>query len=571
MVLAMIFFRKSFEIYRKKKVCPVKGCTARAQKKLSNHIIKMHPEVTTSERCELLKVAKVAPRNYVPPKKGQVSLRSFAVVYNDESSDSDNNISSNNEEQNDYEMDDIEQNPSDNVQPIAGSAPSPTKNKRSSTRSLPMFDIKDTTELDDYYKYLQGVEGREKSTTAAKAIVVDISKFVKFASPNNIFDWNVVTNRMKIAHYLNYLRDEYGMGPEGLLSKLERISDCLKYLLFIVCDEDKVEVHAEIGRLNITLDSWKNGLRNKKKKLAINRLEGLAELDYSLNDINKLIENKNMWSKYNMVVKMCKKGLPTSYNDLKFCVAVITVTMIYKSWARQGAVINCTISEYKKITYESEDNVYIIQVKDHKTGVQGSANLMFEEVFKGHLDNYYQYIRPRLICKGKDIPNLFILKGSKKINRIVYLIKYLEDKLNISLPSPTMVRKVGATAAAKQLDNPTNTLIAKQLAHDPRVSAAYYRAVGGKKNAAKAFTSMEGLRQKEMEMTVNSASSKSKYKKWLKEDTDLLTDKMSTYIYNKEPAPMHKCEELIQFFPGRTAKQIKDKIRYLSEKFSDSD
>ena len=63
----------------------------------------------------------------------------------------------------------------------------------------------------------------------------------------------------------------------------------------------------------------------------------------------------------------------------------------------------------------------------------------------------------------RDIPNLFIING-KKIERL---------KLNIALPTSTLVCKVGATAAAKQLDGPSNTLIAKQLAHDPRVSAAY--------------------------------------------------------------------------------------------------
>ena len=42
----------------------------------------------------------------------------------------------------------------------------------------------------------------------------------------------------------------------------------------------------------------------------------------------------------------------TRTQDLKFCVAVTTVAMIDRSWARNGAVINCLLSEYKNMPFE---------------------------------------------------------------------------------------------------------------------------------------------------------------------------------------------------------------------------
>ena len=49
-----------------------------------------------------------------------------------------------------------------------------------------------------------------------------------------------------------------------------------------------------------------------------------------------------------------------------------------------------------------EEKTYIIKVKDHKTGVMGCARLMFEKDIKVKLDQYFQYVRPKLVVPGKD-------------------------------------------------------------------------------------------------------------------------------------------------------------------------
>ena len=61
--------KHDLERYHKMKWCPVPGCLAKPQKKLSNHVIHSHPHVTTEVKALLPEKAKIAtatdPKPYV--------------------------------------------------------------------------------------------------------------------------------------------------------------------------------------------------------------------------------------------------------------------------------------------------------------------------------------------------------------------------------------------------------------------------------------------------------------------------------------------------------------------------
>ena len=60
--------KATFELYRKRKYCPVPGCTVKkALIKLPNHLSGTHPSISLKERTRYLKVAK-----YMGPKEGPV-------------------------------------------------------------------------------------------------------------------------------------------------------------------------------------------------------------------------------------------------------------------------------------------------------------------------------------------------------------------------------------------------------------------------------------------------------------------------------------------------------------------
>ena len=61
-------------MYRKYKQCPVKGCKAKPQKRLANHIMRYHKELTPRARRSLCKKAISVKRTHIEPPKAQCKL-----------------------------------------------------------------------------------------------------------------------------------------------------------------------------------------------------------------------------------------------------------------------------------------------------------------------------------------------------------------------------------------------------------------------------------------------------------------------------------------------------------------
>ena len=69
----------------------------------------------------------------------------------------------------------------------------------------------------------------------------------------------------------------------------------------------------------------------------------------------------------------------------------------------------------------------------------------------------------------------------------------MQSQLKIDIPSATTVRKIGATAVARSCSESEVRIVSRQMAHDPRVSANYYEAIKGAKDAKRAFDTMNKL------------------------------------------------------------------------------
>ena len=67
------------------------------------------------------------------------------------------------------------------------------------------------------------------------------------------------------------------MGPEGQLTKLERVCDLLWYLK--KHDKDNINMKNEIVDTESEIKLWKRTLREKKKALQVRRLEEISEQD----------------------------------------------------------------------------------------------------------------------------------------------------------------------------------------------------------------------------------------------------------------------------------------------------
>lgn len=254
---------------------------------------------------------------------------------------------------------------------------------------------------------------------------------------------------------------------------------------------------------------------------------------------------------------------------------IVMVSVKLKSFSRPGAIANCTVDEYHRSVICEGSTV--IKVYDHKTGKQGTAKITIDEQLMDRLRLYFRHIRPLLVEQGHDIPNLFILPGSQKICKFSNLETFLKRHLMVDIPSSTKARKIGATCAARALDYQTNTLVTKQMSHNPDVSRRYYEAVHGSSDAAFAFQQMEALRKGEptsrMRVTSLECASMSKpytshdvddttvpSNRWPLKDTAFIKSKFAKRLQELKTPSLFECEDLGL---NKSAKQIQDKVRTL--------
>ena len=101
------------------------------------------------------------------------------------------------------------------------------------------------------------------------------------------------------------------------------------------------------------------------------------------------------------------KTLIIDDTSLRTCTVSIAAILLFKSWSMPGAVINLTISEYNnhEAVENAEGEVIMLRVKNHKTGLAGSAKLMLTPAGFTRLKAYVDVIRT-VMDANQDVPNL---------------------------------------------------------------------------------------------------------------------------------------------------------------------
>ena len=85
------------------------------------------------------------------------------------------------------------------------------------------------------YRFLQSIEGRSKGPAATQQEVVDLSKFLYLANPDEC-DIHSVVQMPHIVKYLNELRTS-GVGPSGQKTKLQTLINTVKMPITSVPDD----------------------------------------------------------------------------------------------------------------------------------------------------------------------------------------------------------------------------------------------------------------------------------------------------------------------------------------------
>ena len=435
------------------------------------------------------------------------------------------------------------------------------------TRSLGRFESTHP-KLATFKLHLMGIGGKKRSGTAAENIVRDVSKILYFHDSSEL-KWEGITDSVNLVQFMDEM-DKREVGPEGQLTKLERISILLHYLKM-----NNPTMKNKIIETENEISQWKKTLRVGKKALQVQRLERASEMDLSLEEITAVVDNQDMWLKYIQVVDRARKDEHVPDEDLKLAMGIVMIAVKLKSYSRPSTVANCTVNEYRNATICEGSTV--IKVYKHKTGKQGTAKVTVDSQLAERLGLYYRYIRPKLVDPGNPCDYLFILPGSQKVNKMSNLEKFLQKRLQVeAIPTSTRARKIGATCAARALDYQTNTLVTKQMSHQPEVSRRYYEAIHGPRDAAFAFQQMEALRKQQSASTtispphtpftplmitappVSLPTESTPTCRWTSRDAEFVRKRFEKNIASRQTPRLGECEDLGL---DKTAKQVQDKVR----------
>ena len=128
-----------------------------------------------------------------------------------------------------------------------------------------------------------------------------------------------------------------------------------------------------------------------------------------------------------------------------FCMSSVALCLLFNSWARPGAVTNFKVSQHN--TGVKVDDIMVMSVADHKTNLNhGSARLMIKPDLYKRLQDYVTHIRP-LIADPDTEDWMFVMPDGTKIKKVQKIARFMESELNITFPSATEVRKIGAAVA----------------------------------------------------------------------------------------------------------------------------
>ena len=138
--------------------------------------------------------------------------------------------------------------------------------------------------------FLQSRNGEKKDSTQAKEIVVDVSKFLYFANPNQCDEQNLLS-RIAIRKFVDD-NEKGGIGPSGVLTKLRRISMAIDCLMMSSEDLDtEIDVYERSALVKTTIEALSKTLRKDKSKAQENRLQRFARNLPELSEVSKFLHD----------------------------------------------------------------------------------------------------------------------------------------------------------------------------------------------------------------------------------------------------------------------------------------
>ena len=361
--------------------------------------------------------------------------------------------------------------------------------KKGSTRSYEFYDIDNTKELAAFYKNLTSFDGGSKSSVEARQICTDVSKYLAFADSTQL-KWDNLLDTDRLKQYVEKLQ-KTAIGPDGLVTKLDRVQTALRYLMR---DVPKYKTSDAAMKTIERVGLWKAGFRTAK--ITHTRDKAAREVDTTDDDmqaLKELIHSKIAKTKVETIVNRGK----SSDEDINFIATYLFICFGYKNFQRAGPAINMTLKEVAEATYvgEDEDTMLKIIVSNHKTAkTYGPAVLYLSLDDSAIFNHYIEEIRPNIATSAECDIALLRANGLSFRNNYSHIIRAYAIEVGLTrIPSLTAVRKAGAVTGRAVLSNPEMEAMSRQMSHSSATSELYYRVRKGGKQSLSAFKSMQML------------------------------------------------------------------------------
>ena len=219
--------------------------------------------------------------------------------------------------------------------------------KKESTRSYEFYDIDKTEELAAFYTNLTSFDGGSKSSVEAKQISIDVSKYLAFADSRQ-FIWDNLLNTNRVKQFVEKLQ-KTAIGPDGLVTKLDRIQTALRYLMR---DVPKYKTSDAAMNTIERVGLWKASFGTAK--ITHTRDKAAREVDTTDDDMQamkELIHSKIAKTKVETIVNRANP----SDKDINFIATYLFICLGYKNVQRAGPAIHMTLKEVAEATYVGED------------------------------------------------------------------------------------------------------------------------------------------------------------------------------------------------------------------------
>ena len=143
-------------------------------------------------------------------------------------------------------------------------------------RSFPSYPLSEPSFV-SFQKFLTSVNGNLRNEKVAREIVMDVSKYIKFACGSNpIPNWQRLLDRDIVIAFLEKCK-RFKLEADGQIRKLDLLEAGLTFIRRrMLKDDPNNHTYQHTTRISDSIKGWKAALRKEKTKRRMRRMEELS-------------------------------------------------------------------------------------------------------------------------------------------------------------------------------------------------------------------------------------------------------------------------------------------------------